>query len=76
MLKLYLVRHGESAWNVKHLYTGRTDVPLSGLGELQAERLGERLRSWEVKAIYASPLRRAQETAQPVAARRQERRRY
>lgn len=68
MLKLYLVRHGESAWNVKHLYTGRTDVPLSGLGELQAERLGERLRSWEVKAIYASPLRRAQETAQPVAA--------
>lgn len=67
MLKLYLVRHGESAWNVKHLYTGRTDVPLSELGELQAERLGDKLSTLDIEAIYASPLQRAQETARPAA---------
>jgi len=67
MLKLYLVRHGESAWNVKHLYTGRTDVPLSELGERQAERLGDKLSTWDIQAIYASPLQRAQQTARPAA---------
>lgn len=70
MLKLYLVRHGESAWNVKQLYTGRTDVPLSDLGERQAERLSERLGPWAIAAIYASPLKRAADTARPTAARK------
>jgi alpha-ribazole phosphatase len=68
MLKLYLVRHGESAWNVKQLYTGQTDVPLSELGEMQAERAAGRLRGVEFQAVYASPLKRAQDTAKPIAA--------
>lgn len=67
MLKIYLVRHGESAWNVKQLYTGQTDVPLSELGEKQAERAAERLRGVELQAVYASPLKRAQDTARPIA---------
>lgn len=67
MLKLYLVRHGESAWNKLHLYTGQQDVPLSELGAQQAERLRERLHPIAFEAIYASPLRRAQETAMPTA---------
>ncbi len=67
MLKLYLVRHGESAWNVKHLYTGQQDVPLSELGELQAERVAEKFAARELEAIYASPLKRAQDTAKPTA---------
>src|SRR5258708_4172785 len=70
MLKLYLVRHGESAWNVKHLYTGQTDVPLSELGQLQAERLGEAWHATEFDAIYASPLKRAQDTAKALAIRK------
>lgn len=66
MLKLYLVRHGESAWNVKHLYTGQQDVALSELGELQAERLAETWGALEFDAIYASPLKRAHDTAKPT----------
>lgn len=68
MLKIYLVRHGESAWNVKQLYTGQTDVSLSELGEMQAERAAERLRGVELQAVYVSPLKRAQDTAKPIAA--------
>ncbi len=71
MLKLYLVRHGESAWNVKHLYTGRQDVPLSELGELQAQRVAEKFAAREVTALYVSPLKRAYDTAKPLALRKQ-----
>ncbi len=67
MLKLYLVRHGESAWNVKHFYTGQTDVPLSELGELQAQRLAEKFTEQRFDSIYASPLKRAQDTVRPTA---------
>lgn len=67
MLKLYLVRHGESAWNVKHLYTGQTDVPLSELGEQQAQRLGAAWQGLDLDALYASPLKRAHDTAKPLA---------
>lgn len=68
MLKLYLVRHGESAWNVQHLYTGQTDVPLSQVGEAQAQRVAENLSTLAFEAVYASPLKRAHDTAQPIAA--------
>lgn len=69
-LKLYLVRHGESAWNVQHLYTGQQDVPLSELGVLQAERVAEKFAALELNAIYASPLKRAHDTAKPTARRK------
>ena len=67
MLKLFLVRHGESAWNVKHIYTGRQDVPLSDLGAQQAERVAGALAGTTFNAIYASPLQRAYATALPTA---------
>ena len=67
MLRFYLIRHGESAWNVKHLYTGQQDVPLSALGELQAQRVAEKFAAFDVAALYASPLKRAQDTAKPTA---------
>ena len=50
-VKLYLVRHGESAWNVKHFYTGQTDVPLSEVGGLQAERLAEKWHAVPFNAL-------------------------
>jgi alpha-ribazole phosphatase len=67
MMKLYLVRHGESAWNQMQLYTGQQDVPLSEPGQAQVARLAERLAETTFAAIYASPLKRAYETAQPAA---------
>ncbi|MBI4674420.1 MAG: alpha-ribazole phosphatase [Chloroflexi bacterium] len=67
MLKLYLVRHGESAWNQRRVYTGQQDVPLSELGQRQAAQLAEHLAETPLAEIYASPLKRANDTVQPLA---------
>lgn len=65
--RLLLIRHGESRWNVEGRIQGQLDVPLSGRGERQAEAIARRLREVPVAAIYASPLRRAQATAEAIA---------
>jgi probable phosphoglycerate mutase len=67
MLQLILVRHGETEWNAQRRYQGQTDVPLSELGQRQAKLVAERLASQKIDAIYASDLKRAWETAQPIA---------
>jgi broad specificity phosphatase PhoE len=66
--EVMLVRHGESEWNQSHRYTGQQDVPLSDLGKEQAFRLAERLKDDGLTAIYASPLRRARDTARAIGA--------
>jgi probable phosphoglycerate mutase len=66
---LYCVRHGESAYNAEGRIQGQSDVPLSGLGHRQSRAVAEVLSGLPVEAIYASPLRRAMQTAQPVAER-------
>ena len=67
-LRLLLVRHGETAWNVEGRYQGRTDVPLNATGLRQAWALAARLRGEPIAAVYASTLRRATATAEPIAA--------
>jgi broad specificity phosphatase PhoE len=64
---LILVRHGESTWNREHRIQGQLDPPLSDLGRRQAELLARRLSGSEPDAIYASDLKRAMETAAPIA---------
>jgi broad specificity phosphatase PhoE len=66
--QLALVRHGQTAWNLERRFQGHADVPLSDAGRLEARALAERLRGEPVTAIYASPLRRAFETAEIVSA--------
>ncbi len=44
MPKLFLARHGDTAWTESHQRTGRTDIPLNEAGEERARRLGEKLR--------------------------------
>ncbi len=64
MLRLKLVRHGESEFNRRGIIQGHTNSPLSPLGRIQAELTGRWLKnSSPVSRIYASPLRRAKETA-------------
>lgn len=63
MTRLLLIRHGRSVWNAQGRIQGRADSPLDELGREQARRLAERLRQEAVVALYTSPLRRAQETA-------------
>jgi len=64
MLHVYLLRHGETAWNADgNRYCGRTDLPLTEKGVLQARTVGSRLAGISFDAIYSSPLRRAVDTA-------------
>ena len=64
--RIIAIRHGETAWNVDTRIQGHLDIPLSATGRWQAERLAEALRDEPFKAVYASDLTRAWETAQYV----------
>lgn len=67
MSEIILVRHGETEWNVKEVFRGRTDVKLNETGIKQAESLAQYLSSLNIEAIYSSPLWRALKTAEIIA---------
>lgn len=60
---LILIRHGESMWNEKNLFTGCVDVPLTEKGVEEAIAAGKRISNIPVDMIYTSALIRAQMTA-------------
>ena len=63
MKKIFLVRHGESKWNVLKKIQGQQDVPLTDRGKIQAYQIGDRLLSEKIDSIYSSDLKRAYDTA-------------
>lgn len=64
MLKIYLLRHGQTAWNAdNNRYCGRTDIPLTEKGLSQAAEVKKQLLGIEFAAVYSSPLQRAYTTA-------------
>jgi len=65
--KVYIVRHGESVWNLEQRLQGGQDPALSEAGYRQAARVAEVLEGLGVAAVYSSPLRRAAETARIIA---------
>lgn len=69
MMNLYLVRHGESVFNAEGRIQGHADIPLSELGRRQGTAAAEVLAGLSLDALFASPLRRAYETAEIIAAR-------
>lgn len=70
MTDLILIRHATNDWVGERRLAGWTPgVRLNEAGRAQAEALAERLAGWPLAAIYSSPLERAVETAQPLAAR-------
>lgn len=64
---IYLVRHGETEANREHRFCGVTDVALTDAGRRQAAAVAAWLRTLDVRALYASPLRRARDTADAIA---------
>jgi probable phosphoglycerate mutase len=64
-----LVRHGETQETAERRYPSLQDLPLSARGRLQAEALSRVLHRVGLEAIFASPSRRAQETAAPLVVR-------
>jgi broad specificity phosphatase PhoE len=67
MTSIYLVRHGQTAWNKEEIFRGRTDVPLDETGLKQAELAAEYFKGMEIHGIYSSPLARAWQTAEKIA---------
>ena len=62
MSLLILVRHGESEWNAKGLWTGLTDIGLSEKGKQQAKSIAGFLKDIHFDFAYTSVLKRAKET--------------
>lgn len=67
MTTLFLVRHGETDWNLQQRFQGSQDIPLNETGRTQARNLAA---TWDrpVDLVVASPLSRARETAEILAA--------
>lgn len=64
---IYLVRHGETDWNIKGIVQGQSDVPLNDAGIKQAKELAGRLKKIYFDVIYSSDLLRAKRTAEIIA---------
>ena len=67
MVRIMLVRHGETDWNRKEIFRGRLDVELNDNGREQARALAEATATFHIDAIYSSPLSRSLETAKRIA---------
>ena len=66
MAYLILIRHGESQWNAKGLWTGLTDVSLTEKGKEEAVKAGNAISDITIDQVYTSPLKRAKETYEEI----------
>ena len=62
--RIYLIRHGETAWSLSGQHTGNTDIPLTERGRQQAATLGQFFAGRVFARVLSSPLSRAYDTCQ------------
>lgn len=67
--RIYLARHGQTAYNAEGRFQGQGAVALDATGRGQARELAEKAAAYEFAVLWCSPLLRARETADTVAAR-------
>ncbi|MDP2964812.1 MAG: histidine phosphatase family protein [Pelolinea sp.] len=67
MLRLVLVRHGQTDANLNHFLQGQSDGELNATGLQQAEELAKHLKDFPIDQIFSSNMRRAQDTAATIA---------
>ncbi|PWC15638.1 phosphoglycerate mutase GpmB [Brenneria roseae subsp. americana] len=67
MLQVYLVRHGETEWNVARRIQGQSDSALTPRGEKQAYQTAERIRTLGITHIFTSDLGRTRQTTEIIA---------
>jgi alpha-ribazole phosphatase len=67
MLRLILVRHGQTDANLNRMLQGQSDGELNAAGIQQAEELGRHLKNFRIDQIIASTMRRARDTAAAIA---------
>lgn len=65
-MKLYVVRHGETIWNLENKVQGITDIPLTDKGKEEALKLQELIDGLKIDVVISSPLDRARETAKII----------
>lgn len=66
MTKLYILRHGQSEWNVLNKVQGQLDIDLTDIGIKQAKKAAKRLKDENIVIIYSSDLKRAFDTAEII----------
>ena len=60
--RLFVARHGDTAWTDSHQRTGRTDLPLNENGVTRARLIGQQLQRFAFDRVFTSPLQRAAKT--------------
>ena len=63
---IYIIRHGQTDWNVEGRYAGRIDAPLNSKGIEQANVIKEELKHIKFDKVFSSPLLRAYKTAEII----------
>ncbi|MDO5538449.1 MAG: histidine phosphatase family protein [Eubacteriales bacterium] len=69
-MRIYILRHGETAWNKARLLQGRSDIELNEKGIQLAQETAEGMKDISFDIIFTSPLKRAKETARLVTGKR------
>ena len=67
LTRLYLLRHGETDWNQKSIFQGQTDIDLNKNGRDEAKKAADLFQEIALDQIYSSDLKRAKNTAQIIA---------
>ena len=67
MVECWLIRHGQTDWNVEGRYQGQADLPLNEVGLAQADKVAEKMTGKNFDALYCSDLLRACQTAAPLS---------
>lgn len=63
---IYVVRHGQTDWNVQSIIQGQSDIPLNDVGVSQAKQLAEKLTHVHFDSVFSSDLMRAKRTAEII----------
>lgn len=65
-MKLYVIRHGQTDWNVAGKCQGMSDIELNETGIEQAKKVKEQIKKYNIDLIISSPLKRAKKTAEII----------
>lgn len=65
-MKLYVMRHGQTDWNVLGKIQGATDIELNEIGLEQAQNAKQELNQYDIDMIFCSPLKRTRKTAEII----------
>lgn len=66
-MEIYVVRHGQTDYNVKKVFQGHIDIPLNEVGEKQAQETALKFENMDIDVLLVSPLQRTVQTAQYIS---------